>query len=203
MRVEQKRLWFPLCAIGFGLALGVSGCAKRAVTTQGAGQVAPPAPQVEKAPPAPSPEAARPQPSPTVRERGLQERSREQVAKELSGGMPAAAQTALIRIHFDFDKYTLTPEAMETLRKNAEWLRKNPNVKILIDGNADERGTNEYNLALGEKRAHSAKEYLVQLGIPADRLSTISYGEERPLDPQHNEEAWAKNRRDGFHPLER
>lgn len=203
MRVEHNRLWFPLCAIGFGLALGVSGCAKRAITTQGAGQVAPP-PAVEQAPAAPS--EATPQSQPKVRERNLEEQSREQVSKEIAGGGPEAQPTqaaaaGLVRIHFGFDKYVLTPEAQGILKKNADWLRNNPNVKVLIDGNTDERGTEEYNLALGEKRAHAAKQYLEELGIPADRLSTISYGENRPLDPAHNEEAWAKNRRDGFHPM--
>jgi peptidoglycan-associated lipoprotein len=75
---------------------------------------------------------------------------------------------------------------------------KHPTVKIQIEGHCDERGTNEYNLALGERRANSAKKYLISLGMPADQISTISYGEEKPLDPGHNEEAWAKNRRGHF-----
>jgi peptidoglycan-associated lipoprotein len=101
-------------------------------------------------------------------------------------------------IYFDFDKSSLTPVAQDNLLRKAEWLRKNPDATITIEGNCDERGTNEYNLALGDRRAESAKAFLVDLGINPARISTISYGEERPVDPQHNEEAWAKNRRDHF-----
>jgi peptidoglycan-associated lipoprotein len=105
-------------------------------------------------------------------------------------------------IHFEFDKYRLLPEAKTTLEKNAEILKSHPDVKILIEGHCDERGTVEYNLALGEKRALSAKNYLVDLGITPDRLSTISYGKEKPLDSRSSEEAWAKNRRDEFRIVE-
>jgi peptidoglycan-associated lipoprotein len=86
----------------------------------------------------------------------------------------------------------------EILKENAALLHKYPKVKIQIEGHCDERGTNEYNLALGERRANSTRNYLISLGISPDRISTISYGEERPLDPGHNEEAWAKNRRAHF-----
>jgi peptidoglycan-associated lipoprotein len=81
------------------------------------------------------------------------------------------------------------------LRENAAFLKKNPKMKIQIEGHCDERGTVEYNLALGERRANNTKRYLVSLGITSDRISTISFGKEMPLDPGHNEEAWAKNRR--------
>lgn len=101
-------------------------------------------------------------------------------------------------VHFDFDSATLTPEAQDILKKKAQWLQDNPGKSITISGNCDERGTNEYNLALGERRAASAKAFLVDLGISASRITTVSYGEERPLDPGHNEAAWAKNRRDHF-----
>jgi len=104
----------------------------------------------------------------------------------------------LQNIYFDFDKYFLRSEAKETLAKNAEYLKANLSVKIKIEGHCDERGTVEYNLALGEKRARSAMEYLINLGIEPKRISIISYGKERPVDPGHNEEAWAKNRRDEF-----
>ena len=102
------------------------------------------------------------------------------------------------RIFFDFDKSALKLESQALLKKKADWLKANPAAKLLIEGNTDERGTAEYNLALGERRADSAKKFLVDLGIDAKRISTISYGEERPLDPRHTEEAWAKNRNDGF-----
>lgn len=106
--------------------------------------------------------------------------------------------TLLKDIHFEFDKYDLTAEARDVLAKNAKVLLGHPNFKIQIEGHCDERGSNEYNLALGEKRAVSARIYLIKFGIRADRFSTISYGEEMPLDQGHNEEAWAKNRRCHF-----
>jgi peptidoglycan-associated lipoprotein len=101
-------------------------------------------------------------------------------------------------IYFAFDRYNLSPMAQENLRRKAEWLRANPDATVTIEGHCDERGTAEYNLALGDRRAESAKAFLVDLGISAKRLATISYGEERPVDPRSNEEAWAKNRRGHF-----
>lgn len=101
-------------------------------------------------------------------------------------------------IYFDFDKANLKPEAKANLKKKAEWLRENQAYSVRIAGHCDNRGTAEYNLALGERRAQSAKKFLAALGISGDRISTISYGEERPADPRNNEEAWAKNRRDEF-----
>jgi peptidoglycan-associated lipoprotein len=101
-------------------------------------------------------------------------------------------------IYFEFDKSTLTPAAQDNLMRKAEWLRENADTTVTIEGHCDERGTNEYNLALGDRRAESAKAFLVDLGIDVSRLTTISYGEERPVDPRNNEEAWAKNRRGHF-----
>lgn len=99
------------------------------------------------------------------------------------------------RVFFEFDRSDLTAEARTTLERQAFWLRKYPSVTVSIEGHADERGTREYNLALGERRASSARDYLVSLGIDPSRLSTISYGEERPAVVGSNEEAWAQNRR--------
>ncbi|ABW68013.1 peptidoglycan-associated lipoprotein Pal [Desulfosudis oleivorans] len=112
----------------------------------------------------------------------------------------AAARHAFVNenIHFDFDKSTLTPAAREILRTKATWLRDNSDAAVVVEGHCDERGTTEYNLALGDRRAKAAKDFLVDMGISASRLSTISYGEERPLDPRSNETAWAKNRRAQF-----
>ena len=101
-------------------------------------------------------------------------------------------------IYFAFDSAALTSMARETLKRKAAWLNENGGFMVTVEGHTDERGTNEYNLALGERRAESARAYLVDLGVSASRLSTISYGEERPLDPRSNEEAWAKNRRCQF-----
>jgi len=101
-------------------------------------------------------------------------------------------------IYFDFDRSVLTLQAQELLKEKAQWMRDNPDANVVIEGHCDERGTNAYNLALGERRAESAKTFLVNLGISGTRMTTISYGEERPVDPAHNEEAWAKNRRAKF-----
>lgn len=101
-------------------------------------------------------------------------------------------------IYFDFDKSFIKLEYRAVLQAKAEFLKGNPNIHIRIEGNCDERGTNEYNLALGERRADSAAKFLVSLGISPDRIETISYGEERPLALGHGEGAWAQNRRDDF-----
>ncbi|MBI4184436.1 MAG: peptidoglycan-associated lipoprotein Pal [Proteobacteria bacterium] len=99
------------------------------------------------------------------------------------------------RIFFDFDKYDLKPAARATLERQAAWLKQNSGVRVIIEGHADERGTREYNLALGERRASAVKDYLVSLGIDPSRLRTTSYGKERPVAIGSNEEAWRQNRR--------
>lgn len=97
---------------------------------------------------------------------------------------------------FAFDESTLSADAQSALTNSANWLKKNSSYGLLIEGHCDERGTEQYNLALGDRRANTAKEYLQTLGIDASRLRTVSYGEERPFDAGHDESAWAKNRRD-------
>jgi peptidoglycan-associated lipoprotein len=101
-------------------------------------------------------------------------------------------------IYFDYDRFNVRPEDRKILAEKASYLNANPSVRVRIEGHCDERGTSEYNLALGERRAKAALDYLVFLGISRDRLTTISYGEEKPLDPAQNEQAWAKNRRAHF-----
>jgi peptidoglycan-associated lipoprotein len=108
------------------------------------------------------------------------------------------ASSPLKDVFFDYDRYDLRGDAREVLRANAEWLKKNPSAKIEIEGHCDERGTSEYNLALGAKRAQSAKDYLATLGIAGDRLSTISYGEEIPVCKQLTDDCWRQNRRARF-----
>lgn len=110
----------------------------------------------------------------------------------------ARAEVGLRPIYFDFDKSFIRDDARSVMRANAEWLKANPKVKIRIEGNCDERGTIEYNQALGQRRAQSAKKYLTDLGISADRISLISYGKERPICTESNEECWQKNRRADF-----
>lgn len=104
----------------------------------------------------------------------------------------------LSRVHFQFDQATLTSEAKRILRNNTEQLKSNANARVVIEGHCDNRGSVEYNLALGQRRADSIKNYLLQLGVSPDRLDTLSYGEERPLMDGDNEASWAKNRRGEF-----
>jgi len=107
----------------------------------------------------------------------------------------AVSSSAIGTVHFAFDKYDLSDEARDILKKNAQWLKDNQNVKVIVEGHCDDRGTVEYNLALGEKRAKAVKDYYLSLGIPANRIQSISYGEERPANSAENEAAWAQNRR--------
>ena len=134
-------------------------------------------------------------------ERAKETKAKEQfekslVAEKTPGIAGEVFESSLLKdIHFDFDKYDIRPGDAALLKENAALLNKYPNVKVQMEGHCDERGTVEYNLALGERRANQAKSYLVSLGISPARISTISYGKEKPLDPGHNEAAWAKNRR--------
>lgn len=121
---------------------------------------------------------------------------------ELPGPQPGSQEDLVVevgdRVFFGFDKYSLTPEARETVEQLAAWMQEYPQVTITVEGHADERGTREYNLALGERRANSVRDYLIALGINADRVSTVSFGEERPAVLGSNEAAWAQNRRAVF-----
>jgi len=123
-----------------------------------------------------------------------------QAAKDAAAKRNAAALAALNiqNIYYDFDKSSIRPDAREILKANAEIFAKNSTATIVVEGYCDERGTAEYNMALGERRAQEAKQYLVNLGINATRIETISFGEERPADPGHDEAAWAHNRRAQF-----
>jgi peptidoglycan-associated lipoprotein len=136
------------------------------------------------------------------RERRVYEESRR---RELAQQQPAPDASGLTReqflsqdILFDYNSFTLSGEGKQILEQKMEWLVEHPNVSVQIEGYCDERGTVAYNLALGERRANTVKQYLVALGIEPNRLTTISYGEEFALDPGHNEEAWRRNRRAHF-----
>jgi peptidoglycan-associated lipoprotein len=116
-----------------------------------------------------------------------------------SSGMSSNADSSMFRtVYFDFDRSDLRADAREGLQANASYLKGNSSVAITIEGNCDERGSNEYNLALGKRRAEAAYKYLVDLGVESSRMTTVSYGEEKPAVEGHNELAWAKNRRDDF-----
>ncbi len=178
--MKMKTFGLLLLALVLSLSLGGCGCFMQAVKGE---KAAPPAPEQKVVtPPA---------------------EKKEMVVKKAEPA-PAVApvpKAGLADIFFDFDKYNVRPGDAEILKKNYDWFKANPQ-KVRIEGNCDERGTVEYNLALGQKRADAAKNYLVNLGVDAKRLETISYGKEKPVDPGHNEAAWAKNRRVHFTPLQ-
>jgi peptidoglycan-associated lipoprotein len=184
------------------LAAVGSGCAKRPATTQAAAP-APTGTASTMAPSSSQPSGPTSTPSgPSMAQPGG--------ATATPTPAPAPAPTArpavrgfepvpdLQDIYFDFDKYDIRPADTRTLDANAAWLKSNPNHLILIEGHADERGTNEYNLALGERRAKSTMNYLVSQGVQANRITIISYGEERPACTEKSEACWAKNRRSHF-----
>ena len=119
--------------------------------------------------------------------------------KHVGGNIPVAGEGGPLKdIHFAFDSYALDATAKDILKANVDWLKANPTAKVQVEGHCDERGTNEYNMVLGGNRARTGASYLEKLGVEKSRVSTVSYGEELPLDPGHNEGAWAKNRRDHF-----
>jgi peptidoglycan-associated lipoprotein len=120
-------------------------------------------------------------------------------AGDLPGDLDALNRSGLLKpVLFDLDSSEVTAQGQQVLQENAQVLKKYAQMQVTIEGHCDERGTAEYNLALGERRALAARSYLVSLGIPAERLRTVSYGKEFPFDPGHNEEAWSKNRRAHF-----
>lgn len=114
------------------------------------------------------------------------------------GKRGASTASGLNRVHFDTDRASIRPDMAKVLDANASYLKSHPKLKVTVEGNCDERGTNEYNLALGERRADAAKDYLTNRGVSDSRLKTVSYGEEHPLQKGHNEAAWYMNRRDDF-----
>jgi peptidoglycan-associated lipoprotein len=179
--------WFVVMGVVLSLVVMV-GCAKKAVKEEPMGTGKP----GETAWGKPAEEAERAR----IEEKSL-EASLER--KKYPGIEGEFLESSLLNdIHFGFDRYDLTPKAREILAQNADLLLKNPRAKIQIEGHCDERGTIEYNLALGERRANSTQQYLISLGVSPNRMSSISYGEEMPVDPRHDEEAWAKNRRAHF-----
>ena len=185
----MRRIGRGVCLIAIlSLVFFAFGCAKKKV--EQAGEVTPPAQQKEVAPPS---EMGMNMPG---AEGGVQATPQEGA----QGGAVSAEIAAFEKddIFFDYDKFSIRPDARKVLAQKAAFLNSRPQMNVKIEGYCDERGTSEYNLALGERRAKSAQDYLVFLGIKPDRISIISYGEEKPLDPGHSEEAWAKNRRAHF-----
>jgi len=165
----MHKLWILVVLLAMGLA--AAGCARK----QAAEPPPTPTPTPQPAPPPPPP----PTPPPDV----------------TPPPAPRITTSDFRPVFFDFDSYTLREDARTALDANAKVMRDNPSIVVTIEGHADERGTAEYNLALGERRAQAARDYLTAAGIPIARIQIISYGKERPFDPGHDESAWAQNRR--------
>ena len=190
--MRKSRAWiFGAIMLAMLLALGVS-CAKKQVTMETQEMAADESQQSAED------EAARRE---AEEARLREQRAREARQRQEASSMSEAARRAAFEdeeIHFDFDKYVLTPQAMMVLDDKAAYLREHPEVRVLVEGHCDDRGSNEYNLALGDRRANSAKNYLVKSGVAESRITTISYGEEQPLCMQQNESCWYRNRRGHF-----
>jgi peptidoglycan-associated lipoprotein len=183
------------------------GCAKRPTVTQasapaptGAAQSVPAPAPPPAAPAPPPPVAAAPAPPPVAEPAPAPAPPPPAVAQPAPPPSPKefARAPELRDIHFDFDKYAIRPDAAKILEANARWFREHPNMLVLVEGHCDERGTNEYNLALGERRARAAIEFLAARGVAADRFTHISYGEERPVCTERTQDCWARNRRATF-----
>lgn len=189
MRNHPSRLLACVLAVTFVLV--AAGCRRRPP------EQPPPAPPVAAPPPAvvekPPPPPPPPVPPPAVeRELTEEERFARMTLEELNQSKP------LEDVYFDYDKWDLSDRARASLQKNSEWLRRWTSTRITIEGHADSRGTNEYNLALGERRSTATRDYLVTLGVPANRISIVSKGEEEPVCKDEAESCWSQNRRGHF-----
>jgi peptidoglycan-associated lipoprotein len=174
--MKTKSFGLVILIIAVGIFLSGCGCFMQA---QKGEQAPPPAPAAKVAPPEAKVEVPV-APAPT----------------------PPAPVVMFKDVNFDFDKYNIRAEDGAILKGDSNWFKANPGKKVKIEGHCDERGTVEYNLVLGQKRADATKKYLQDLGVDGKTMETVSYGKERPVDPGHNEAAWAKNRRAHFQPLQ-
>ncbi len=175
----RKKAWYLMVVLCIWV-LALWGCPKKAEIS------AVPEPQKQETPAAAA--TARP------------EQKEEAVKTEVDGTreLATAARAGLQPVYFDFDKAFIEAGASDTMKANADWLKAHPQIKVRIEGNCDERGTIEYNQTLGQRRAASAKKYLIDMGIPGQRISLISYGKEKASCTDHTESCWQKNRKDDF-----
>jgi peptidoglycan-associated lipoprotein len=183
----MKRFWIVLILMFFVSA----GCAEKVTTKPEVEQ--PQKEQKAEEMKAQKPSEAAPE---AQKETGMEKA--EVVKSEEEEAITAGKEGVFQDIHFDFDRYNIQDADRGILKSIASWMRKNASAKLTIEGHCDDRGTNEYNLALGDRRAKAVKDYLVSLGVPSSRLETISFGEEKPVCTQQTEECWAKNRRAHF-----
>jgi peptidoglycan-associated lipoprotein len=177
-------------------ALVAGGCAKKDLVKSEEPAPAVTAPSTDQAKPSRGTQPE--QKVPVTEQTPVREPVVAQDLKETTRAPGGDLQSQLQKVYFNFDSSDLSEESRNALSRNAEYLSKQPSIRISIEGNCDERGSDDYNMALGERRAKAAKDYLVNLGIASERINTISYGEEKPVDPGHDESAWAKNRRAEF-----
>jgi peptidoglycan-associated lipoprotein len=192
--LKKSSWWLVILVCIVAIGFLVTGCSKKSLVKEEAAGRPAPAPEAKKEPPPPPPMAppkvepppAPPAPAPVPK------------VEAAPPAAPEAIDLAGLRLQFAFDDYSLSSKSKENLEKLAGWMKKTEMAKIQIEGHTCDIGTNEYNLALGERRANSAKTYLEGLGVGSSRISTISYGEERPLVPNTDEANRSKNRRDEF-----
>ena len=193
----MNRKGLSILVVIFCLGFMISGCPKKTAVKEGPSVRS--AEESETGNEKEAKEADRIREEEAKKELAKKEFEKSLVAKRNPGIEGVVFESKMLKdIHFDFDKYDIRIEDAEALKENSALLIKYPVMKFQIEGHCDQRGTDEYNLALGERRANSTKDYLTSLGIDASRIVTISYGKERPLDPKQDEEAWAKNRRAHF-----
>jgi peptidoglycan-associated lipoprotein len=190
--MKKNMTWMGIFVLlTFGLAIFIGCAEKKSVVTKDTPQATAPAQTAPK-----TPESSKPNDTADLNTINKSDTAREQPIK--MADKAALADDSVHDINFDFDSSIILPDAREILKVNADFFLKNRISSIVIEGHCDERGTAEYNMALGQRRAEETNKYLVNLGIKESIIKTISYGEERPLDPGNNEEAWAKNRRAHF-----
>ncbi|MFH1845760.1 MAG: peptidoglycan-associated lipoprotein Pal [bacterium] len=178
--ITKQMVFVCVLSLLLGMVFVLGGCGKKAEVVDDTTELPPtPAPDPTPVPPPPEPEDPDPMPEPDY-------------------GLMDPAEYGIMPVFFGFDEYTLSSDAMGILSDNARIMRDHTGLTWLVEGHCDERGTTEYNLALGEKRANAARDYLVSLGVPKAQLRTTSYGEEKPFESGSNERAWAQNRRAHF-----
>lgn len=187
MKIVSKLMTVMAVMLVMSFAFGLTSCATTS-KEEGAVEVQPTEEEFER-----------------LRQEEMERQRQEELARmrmeEIEAAEPAPVMdfsTVLETVYFDYDKYELRQDARESLSRNAEWLKSNSDIQLQIGGHSDERGTDEYNLALGDRRAASVKNYLVSLGVDESRLLTVSFGEEMPADSGHGEKAWSLNRRAEF-----
>jgi len=189
MNVRRRYTWLTTMML---VAVFVAACGPKRVPPPPPPPPEPPAAPAPPPPPPTPPPAPKPAPPPAPAPLSEDELFSRKSLDQLNSENP------LGDVAFDYDMATVRDDQRAILQKNADWMRRWSTTRVSVEGHADQRGTNEYNLALGERRALSAKNYMVSLGIPADKIKTVSYGKEFPFDAGHDDSAWSKNRRAHF-----